>query len=325
MLRSDLCDFSDPYIAIKGKIIVTTPDNDAYDKKLAFKNNAPFVSCISKINNTLIDNAEDLDITMPMYNLVEYSKSYRKTTGSLWNRCRDESYSGTEGSINCSIKDSKFFNYKTSITGKLEGIIVEKNDVEIIVPLKYLSNFWRTIDIPLINCEVSLTLTWSENCVIRRIATREADPDAGPAVAGINNPTNATFKIKDTKCFVSIVTLSAENDNKRLEQLKAGFKRTNKWNKYRSELSNQTKSNNLNYLIGPTFTKVNRLFLLSFKKENDRTSFSKYYVPKVDGKVFFEIPVKNKEEIYQQVIEMGKNNDYTTVYWIMNISKIITN
>ena len=83
MLRSHLCDYRDAYIVVKRKIIVTNPDNDAYDKKLVFKNNAPFLSCISKINNTLIDNAEDLGIVMSMHNLIEYSKNYRKTTGSL--------------------------------------------------------------------------------------------------------------------------------------------------------------------------------------------------------------------------------------------------
>ena len=83
MLRSDLCDFSDAYIVVKGKIIVTNPDNNVYDKKLAFKNNEPFTSCVSKVNNTLIDNEEDLDIVMFMYNLIEYSKNYRKTAGSL--------------------------------------------------------------------------------------------------------------------------------------------------------------------------------------------------------------------------------------------------
>ena len=112
--------------------------------------------------------------------------------------------------------------------------------------------------------------------------------------------TNATFKITDCKLYVPVVTLSAENDNKLLEQLKTGFKRTIKWNKYRSEMSNQTKNNNLNYLIDPTFTNVNRVFVLSFENETDRTSFSKYYVPKVeikdfnvliDGKPFFEIPI----------------------------------
>ena len=116
MLRSNLCHYSDAYIVIKGKITVTNPHNDAYDKKLAFKTNAPFINCISKINNTLIDNAADLDIVMPMYNLIEYSKNYRKTTWSLWNYYRDEPNSGAVGIINYSIKDSKSFNYKTSIT-----------------------------------------------------------------------------------------------------------------------------------------------------------------------------------------------------------------
>ena len=121
--------------------------------------------------------------------------------------------------------------------------------------------------------------------------------------------------------YVPVVTLSAENDNKLLEQLKTGFKRTVKWNKYRSEMSNQTINNNLNYLIDPTFTNVDRLFASSYENEIDKTSFSKYYVPKVeikdfivliDGKPFFEIPVKNKEEAYEAIIEMSKNNDYTT-------------
>ena len=115
MLRSDPCDFSDAYIVVKGKITVTNPNNNAYDKKLALKNNPPFTSSISKINNTLIDNAEDSDIVMPMYNLLEYSKNYRKTTGSLFNYYRDESNSGAVGYMNYSIKDSKSFNYKTSI------------------------------------------------------------------------------------------------------------------------------------------------------------------------------------------------------------------
>ena len=116
--------------------------------------------------------------------------------------------------------------------------------------------------------------------------------------------------------YVPVVTLSAENDNKLLEQLKTGFKRTIKWDKYRSEMSNQTKNNSLNYLIDPTFTNVNRLFVLTFENDDDRTSFSKYYVPKVEikdfnvlinGKPFFEIHVKNKVEAYEAIIEMSKN------------------
>ena len=120
---------------------------------------------------------------------------------------------------------------------------------------------------------------------------------------------------------VSVVTLSTENDKKLLEQLRTGFKRTIKWNKYRPETTNQTENNNLNCLIDPILTKVNSLFVLSFENENDRTSSSKYYVPNVqiedfnlliDGKSFFDMPIKNSEETYEQIIEMGRNNDYTT-------------
>ena len=109
VLRSDQCDFGDGYIAAKGTITVTNPDDNAYDQKLAFKINAPFVSCISKINNTLIDNAEDLDIVISMYNWLEYSKNYSKTTASFWNHHRDERNSGvggTNNNMNYSIKDS---------------------------------------------------------------------------------------------------------------------------------------------------------------------------------------------------------------------------
>ena len=116
-------------------------------------------------------------------------------------------------------------------------------------------------------------MSWSANCVItsmeKRITTGENRGDS---------PTNATFKITDCKLYVPVVTLSAENDNKLLEQLKTGFKRTIKWKKYRSGMSSQTKNNNLYYLIDPTFANMNRLFVLSFENEEDMTSFSKYYV-----------------------------------------------
>ena len=128
---------------------------------------------------------------------------------------------------------------------------------------------------PLINCEVSLTLTWSENCVLTNIPTQTARAAQGdnPARERTDTPTNAILKITDTKLYVPAVTLSTKDDNNFLEQLKSGFKRTIKWNKYRSEMTNQTKTNHLNHLIDPTFTKVNRLFVLSFENEEDRTSF----------------------------------------------------
>ena len=164
-------------------------------------------------------------------------------------------------------------------------------------------------------------MIWSANCLLTSKAYRKAVPALGNnrAVAGINNPTGATFKITDTKLLVPVVTLSTQNDNKLQEQLKRGFKRTIKWNKYRLEMFNETENKNLNYLTDPTFTKVNRLFVLPFENEDDMTSFSKYYILTVeikdfnvliDDKSFFESPIKNKGEAYEEIIEMGRNNDY---------------
>ena len=151
------------------------------------------------------------------------------------------------------------------------------------------------------------------------ILTQAAIPNTDHAIPDINAPKIARFKTTYTKLYVRVVTLSTQDDNNFLEQLKSGFKRTIKWNKYRWEITNQTKNNNLNYLINPTFNKVNRLFVLSF--EEDRTSFSKYYTPKVeikdfnvlvDWKGFFDVPVKNKEEAYEKIIAISKNNDCRT-------------
>ena len=154
----------------------------------------------------------------------------------------------------------------------------------------------------LINYEKSLVLTWSEKCILTSKATRDAAPAQGrnSVVAAVNKPTNATFKKKDTKLYVPVVTFSTTDDNNFLEQLKSRFKRTITWNKHRSEMTNLTKTNNLNYLIDPTCNKINRLFVWSFENEEDRTSFSKYYTPKVeikdfnalvDGKSAFDVPV----------------------------------
>ena len=143
-----------------------------------------------------------------------------------------------------------------------------------------------------------------------------------------NPPTGLEFQIKDTKLYVPVVTLSKEHDIKLLEKLKSRFKKTIKWNKYRSQMTIQNNNNNLNYLIDLTFTKVNRLFVLSFERieENNvrkdiRDSFLHYYVPKaqikdfnvlIDGKSFLDLPVKNEEEAYEKIIDMYNNNDYTT-------------
>ena len=196
-----------------------------------------------------------------------------------------------------------------------------KNDVKVVVPLKRLSNFWRHLNIPLINCGVELILNWLKNGVLIDKSTREADYNADPNVYEIDSPENAIFEITDIKLFVPVVTLSKEDDIKLLEQLKSGFKRTIIWNKYRSKITIQPQNNNL---IDPTFMNVNRSFVLSFPGNNNtdsRYSFSNYYVPKVrvndfnvliDGKSFFDLSVKNEEEAYEKIIEMSNSNDYTT-------------
>ena len=174
------------------------------NKTVAFKNNAPFINCISKINCVKIDNAEHSDVVMPMYNLPEYSKHYRKTTGSLWSYCRDEP-------SNPLSSNSESFEYKTSISGntynvdenitdddgnevdnpKYDANKVGKNETAVVIPLKHLSNFQRNFNIPLINCEVELILTWSKY----QLTTKDAECN-NPAIVA---PVALTFEIRDTK------------------------------------------------------------------------------------------------------------------------------
>ena len=152
-------------------------------------------------------------------------------------------------------------------------------------------------------------------------STRDDDYNANPRVSKIDNPENALFQITDTKLYVPVVTLSKGNNIKLLEQLKTGFKNTIRWNKCRSQMTIQPQNNSLNYWIDPTFTNVNKLFVLSFSRNNNtdsRYSYWNYFVPKVgindfnvliDGNVF-DLPVKHKEA-YKNIIEMSNNNDYT--------------
>ena len=171
MLISDICDFSDAYIIVKGDITLTEAAGrnfvDVRKRFLAFKDNEPFTDCISKVNNVLADNTEDLDVVM-----LEYSKNYRKIAGSLYNYYRDEPNDFPANNYNPNpITNSESFKHKTTITGKTSnenqenGVNTEqantmtKKNLETIVSLKHLSNFWRTLDMPLINCEIIVTLS----------------------------------------------------------------------------------------------------------------------------------------------------------------------
>ena len=168
---------------------------------------------------------------MPMYSFIECSKNYRKTTSSLWNYYRDEPNNSSADNFNADpITNSASFKYQRSIIGKTANNDNNDNntkeDVESVVPSKYLSNFWRNLEMPLISCEINLISTWSENCVVTDVIIYAAVPaqEESPTRPTINAPTKATFKIIDTKLYVLVVTLSIQDDNKLLEQLKAGLK-----------------------------------------------------------------------------------------------------
>ena len=158
---------------------------------------------------------------------------------------------------------------------------------------------------PLINCEVNLILTWSKDCVIT------------------NSTGEGKFAITETKLYVPVVTLSTKDNEKLLQQLKSGFKKTISWNKYESSIITFAQNRYLNYLINPSFQGVNRLFVLSFENENDRTSHSTYYLPKVeikdynvtiDGKNFFDKPINSKLKTYENIrrVAIGQGDEYMT-------------
>ena len=299
--------YSDAYILAKGKVTVNNTaaaDADANNtnKKVIFKNCAPFTDCISRINNTQADDAKYIDRVIPMYNLIEYSDNYLKTSGSLWQYCKDIPAVNNAGDIvdfnGANATDS--FNFKTKITGQTaadnnNGNIAGRVDVEIMVPLKYLSNFWRTLEMPLINCEIELILDWSANCVI--ISTNNANQVP-------------TFTITETNLYVPVVTLSTQDNSKLLPQLKPCFKRRIHWNKYLAKPELLAQDPNLNHLVGPSFQGVNRLFVLVFGNDAQRTSNKRYYLPNVeikdynvliDGKNFFDQPIKNNKIINNKI------------------------
>ena len=302
MLKSSLCDYSDAYILIKGTISANntaaagaTANN--INRKVTFKNCAPFTNCISEIKNTQLDNAKDIDILMPMYNLIEYSDNYAK---------KQEVYSKIVKIYQPEIIMMKLLNLQQAIL-LIHLILKQKSQVELEM-MEYLSNFWRTLGMPLINCEVNLILTWSSTCVL--------------ITTNIPNQ-NATFAITDTKLYVPVVTLSTQENTKFLQQLKSGFKRVINWNKYLSKPELLAQNLNLNHLIEPSFQGLNRLFVLAFENNDNGTSDEQYYLLTVEikdyniminGENFFDQPIKNNKVTYENIrkIATGQGDDYTT-------------
>ena len=223
MQRSDLFNYSDAYIVAKEIINVRGNNaNNRMNKKLTFKNNAPFKSCISKINNTFFNNAENLDIFIPIYNLLEYSDNYSQMSGSLWNYYRDEvNDSANENNdantyrINNSKRvASKSFKYKTKI---IRSTLDNDNklNTEVVLPLKYLSNFSRSLDLPSINGDIEIDLPWSEYYVISEISRTLAVPANSPVPAAAETQTTSLmFQINNAKHCVPVVTLSITDNIK---------------------------------------------------------------------------------------------------------------
>ena len=178
-------------------------------------------NCTTEINDTFVGKANVINNAVPMYNLTEYSDNYSDTSGSLSGFKRDDI---TNNANVANDDNASSFKYKASLitNTKADGI---KKGVKIAVPLKYLSNSWRLLEMPLINCKVKLSLKWIENCVL---TTAEAGANADSTVAD-----NATFEITDEKLYVPVVTLSAKDNEKLVRQLSKGFKRPVYWNRYK--------------------------------------------------------------------------------------------
>ena len=248
----------------------------------------------------------------------------------LCNYYRDELTNDNNNNFaNRNVVNSNTFKYKNKIIGNTynvdagdDGYDANKNatqTIELAIPLKYLGNFWRALNVPLISCEVFLELKWNKNSVITSLKERQVD--AGPPVVRDGAPTGATLAINDYKLYIPVVTLSKDDEIKLLTNLKSGFTREIEWNKYRSQMNTEAINNNLNILIDPTFTNVNRLFVLVYQTADDRQSFSQFYLPRamvkdfnvvIDKLAFFDLTIKTEEEAYEKIIDISRNNEYTT-------------
>ena len=252
-------------------------------------------------------------IAMLMYNLIEYSDNYSDTSRSLWQFKRDEVPANNADLI---INNSKAFKYKAALLGKTayhnDGKSSVK-DAKIVVPLKYLSNFWRSLEMPLINCKVYLELNWIEDCILS---------SAGDS---------AKFAITDAKLHVPIVTLSTKDSANLTKQLNKGFKRSVYWNSYETKPPKVIEQGKDIYeLLNASFQGVKRLFVLAYfivadaaNNEAGIKDNKKYFLPRgeinnynvlIDGRNFYDQPINDLIKQYDEVrkVSTGYGDDYTT-------------
>ena len=295
VIKPNLCDYSEAYILVKGKI-----------KNLNANGNTVCVarSCTSHINDEYLENAEHLDVVMPMYNLIEYSDNYEDSTGNLYQFKRDEITTGNDANADIIVNNSKPFDYIAKIVGNVNG---NKHEAKLVVPLKYLSNFFRSLEMPLINCKINLELNWSQNCVL---ATHAGD-DGGNAAA-------TTFTITEARLYVPIVTLSSKDTSHLSKLLSKGFKRSVFWNKYHVKDTERTVANGdtIRILVDASFQGMHRLFVLPFTAADQpantayKDSYRKFYLPRtnitnynaiIDGRNFYDQPIKTDERQYDEL------------------------
>ena len=278
VLKPNLCDYADAYILVNGTIRAEAANAanaaNAAATRLALKNCAPFTKCNLEINDEHIDTAENLDIVMPMYNLIEYSDNYQDSSATLYQYKRDEP---PDNNVDLTANNSASFKYKVNLLGNpvVTNRIVKKN-IKIAVPLKYLSNFFRSLEMPLINCKIKLNLTWKKECVLS------------------TNAANAVFIINDTKLYFPVVTLSKEDNKGFIEQQNKGFQRSLYWNEYKTkekdENADANNANTVRYInLDPSFQGVNRLFLMAYDRATGQATKNgqrKYYLPRIDLKKY---------------------------------------
>ena len=335
VLKPNLCDYEDAYILVGGKIRAEGAAVVA-NTRLALKNCAPFTKCNLEINDEHVDTAEDLDIVMTMYNLIEYSDNYQDSSATLYRYKRDEP--SEANAINgLTVDTSSSFKYKVNLLGIPNTVVtpapagggdpngISILNVKVVVPLKYLSNFIRSLEMPLINCKIKLNLTWKKECVL--------STNAGPAA----------FIINDTKLYVPVVTLSKEDNKDFIEQQNKGFQRSIYWNKYKTkELTEDADANVFKYIdLDPSFQGVNRLFIMAYLRGNNQfttNSQQKYYLSRIDlnkynviidGRNFYDNPIESDIEKYRELkkVMIGKREDYTTEslldYYYFNKHKLV--
>ena len=310
VLKPNLCDYAEAYILVDGTIRATNAVNAT---RLALKNCAPFTKCNSEINDEHVNTAENLDIVMPMYNLIEYSDNYQDSSATPYQYKRDEP---PDNNVNLTADNSTSFKYKVNLLGNIDAAnpdnaVVGRLNVKIVAPLKYLSNFFRSLEMPLINCKIKLNLTWKKECVL-------------PTAAD-----DAVFVINDTKLYVPVVTLSKEDNKDFIEQQNKSFQRSIYWNEYKTkEQTENADPNTVKYInLGPSFQGVNRLFLMAYSRADNnqatRNGQQKYYLLRIDfkkynviidGRNFYDNPIESDIEKYRELkkVMIGKGEDYTT-------------